>query len=153
MNLFRFLLLPILLVCTLSARAEVLVGIANVSNITGLNLEWAGDHNSYYVVPGMELKGGGLDDNRFRWVVGMRHRLDRAYMSTSGFFSGLQLGNYEGVGRYDRLGAGPELGYQWVKDYTRIGLSSALLYMEAVPEADINAEPNVVLGITISLRK
>jgi len=153
LNLFRFLLLPILLACALSARADVLIGIANVSNITGLNLEWAGDHNSYYVVPAFEQKSGGLSEDDFRWVVGMRHRLERGYMSTSGFFSGALVGNFGDLEDYDRLGAGAELGYQWAKEYTRISMSSALLYMEEVPEADTDAEPAVVLGITISLRK
>ena len=154
MNLFRIVLLPALLLCAVSARAEMLIGIGAVSRVVGLNLEWAGEHNSYYVMPGMLLKRGGLSEDNVRWVAGMRHRLERGLMNTSGFYSGVQVGNYgEGSYSVDRHGAGFELGHQWVKEYTRIGLGAALLYMEEVEEEELDAEPRVLLGINISLRK
>jgi|GEM_PF-420008 len=154
LNLFRILLLPVLLACAVSARAELLIGLANVSNITGLNLEWAGDRSSYYVMPGLEMRRGGLREDNFRWVVGMRHRLERGLMSSSGFYSGLLAGNFgDSPTQVDRHGAGAELGHQWVKEYSRIGLGAALLYMEEVEELDLKGEPRVVLGINFSLRK
>ncbi len=153
MSLFRIFLLPVLLVSAVTARAEALIGIANVANITGLNLEWAGEHNSVYVMPGLELKSDGLREDNFRWTAGFRHRLERGLMSTSGFYSGLLVGNLGEHPNLDRYGAGAELGHQWVKEFTRIGLGAALLYMEPLDEVDLDGEPRVVLGINISLRK
>lgn len=142
----------LLLGASLTARAEVLVGIANVANLTGLNLEWAGERTSYYVVPGFETKSTGLDEDRFHWVAGTRHRLERGLTSTSGFYSGLLIGDFA-EHDYQRLGAGADLGYQWVKEYTRITLGSGIVFLEEKPEFNLEAEPELVIGLTISLRK
>lgn len=154
MNLFRFVLLPlVLLVSSAHLRADVLIGIANIANLTGLNLEWTGDHNSVYVVPALERSRMGLRDDKLRWIAGVRHRLERGSMASSGFFSGLMVGDLAGDKEYERLGAGGELGYQWAKEYTRISLSAALVVLEAVPEEELKEEPSVALGVTINLRR
>ena len=142
-----------LLVLSLHARAEFLIGLANIANLTGPNLEWAGDHSSYYFVPAFEQKSTGLSEDDFRWIAGMRHRMERGYTSTNGFYTGLIAGDLGGKNDYSRLGAGAELGYQWVKQYTRITVGSSLIMLEAIPEEDLKEEPSVVLGITLSLRK
>lgn len=154
LNLFRIVLLPLLLLSAISVRAEVLIGIGAVSSVVGMNLEWAGERSSLYVMPGMDLRSEGLSEDNVRWVAGMRRRLERGLMSTSGFYSGFQVGNYgEPPSEADRHGAGFELGHQWVKEFTRIGLGASLLYMEEVEEENLDAEPRVLLGINISLRK
>lgn len=142
-----------LLLWSATLRADVLIGIANIANLTGLNLEWTGDHNSVYVVPALERRRTGLRDDKIRWIAGMRHRLERGSMDSSGFFSGLMVGDLAGDKDYERLGAGGELGYQWSKEYTRISLSAALVVLEAVPEEELEEEPSVELGITINLKR
>lgn len=154
MNLFRFLIFPFFLMgLCVSARAEFLIGIAHISGLTGPNLEWAGERTSYYVVPALESKRTGLGEDEVRWVVGLRHRLERGLTSTSGFYSGLTAGDLGGEDDYNRWGAGGELGYQWIKEYSRITLSSGVVVLEAVEEEELKEEPQLIIGITFSLRK
>jgi len=149
----RVVLAAVVLFAAVPARAELLVGIASIANHVGPNLEWAGDRSSFYLVPGLEAKKDGLTGNKVRWVAGMRHRLERGLMSSTGFYTGLTVGDLGGENNYERLGAGGELGYQWVKEYTRMTMGASLVVLEAVPEQDLKEEPSVVLGITLSLRK
>ena len=152
MNLFRFLFLPVLLVTlAVQARAEVLIGLGNISGFTGPNLEWAGERTSYYVMPGIDTDSTGL--HTLHWIAGLRHRIDYGLSSTTGFYTGAIVGDLGGNNDYNRYGAGGTLGYQWVKEYTRITLDSSLLVLERKPEAGLEEEPRVVLGVTISLRK
>lgn len=163
--------LPALLLLSLTGQAwsETLVGYAFVNGINGLNLEWAGQRNSLYVVPGTYIRDRGLDD-KWRWVTGFRHRIDRGYTNVSGYYTGLMLGDLGGESRYERLGAGFEIGHQWVKDYTRTTLSAGFAVLESLDCADYSSpaacadpddraardkdvEPGLILSLTISLRR
>ena len=169
MRLHRSLLAALLLSVAGQASSEMLVGYAFVNGISGLNLEWAGQRNSVYVVPGTYLVDGGLSD-KWRWVAGVRHRIDRGYTNVSGYYTGLMVGDLAGEHRYERLGAGFEIGHQWVKEYTRITLSGGVAALQSLDCSDyrravfcdtaqerkdnaLDMEPGLILGLTISLRR
>lgn len=152
-----------------AAHAEFLIGLAHIGGITGPNLEWAAKRHTLYAVPGVHLGSGGLEDD-VRWVAGSRFRLDRGFTNTSGFYSGVMLGDMGGERTYERLGVGLEIGHQWVKEYVRTTVSATLAVTEELkcgdylssaqcdtPEKrklnDKDMEPSLLLGITISLRK
>jgi len=168
MSFRRFLAVSLLLIAGQS-HSEVLVGYGFVNGISGLNLEWAGERNSFYVMPGTYLVGGGLSE-KYRWIAGMRHRIDRGYTNINGFYTGAMVGDLGGESRYERLGLGFEVGHQWVREYTRTTLSGGLALLQKLdcddyraanecntPEQrDDNAldmEPGVIIGLTISLRR
>jgi hypothetical protein len=169
MRLRRSLFAMLLLVCTGQASSEVLIGYAFVNGINGLNLEWAGQRNTVYVVPGTYLVDGGLSDD-WRWVAGVRHRIDRGYTNINGFYTGLMFGDLGSEAKYERLGAGFEIGHQWVKEYTRTTLSAGVAVLEKLDCADYrratacdtveererndkDMEPGLILSLTISLRR
>lgn len=169
MRLYRSLLAAMLLSVAGQASSEVFVGYAFVNGISGLNLEWAGQRNSVYVIPGTYLVDGGLSD-KWRWVAGVRHRIDRGYTNVSGFYTGLMVGDLAGESRYERLGAGFEIGHQWVKEYTRTTLSGGVAALESLDCSDyrgatscnteqkrkdnaLDMEPGLILSLTISLRR
>ncbi|MCK5874283.1 MAG: hypothetical protein KAG82_06295 [Alcanivoracaceae bacterium] len=169
MRLCRSLLVLLLLSSAGQASSEMLVGYAFVNGISGLNLEWAGQRNTVYAVPGTYLNDEGLSD-KWRWVAGFRHRIDRGYTNINGFYTGLMLGDLGGEKRYERLGAGFEIGHQWVKEYTRTTLSAGVAVLEPLDcgdylaesscntqeerdKNDLDAEPGLILSLTISLRR
>lgn len=147
-----FTLAPLLLTLSLSAQAELLIGLGHIEKLTGPSIEWAGERNSVYVMPAYKLNGGGINTDELRWVAGVRHRLERGLTSESGFYSGFIIGDF-GKHRYQRLGAGLQLGRQWVKQYTRIAVDGGMVALESDPALNFSTEPQFVLGITISLRK
>ena len=165
----RVLLLVLLLAPGLS-RAELLVGIGFLNGVVGPNIEWAGRHTSYWVLPGAHLGNQGFQDDDWRWAVGLRHQLEGGTTVTNGFFTGLLLGDLGGEKRYRRLGIGAELGHQWVGNYVRLTTSAGLAILEPLDcgdyrpsnqcssEAqrrrhDLDPEPQLTLGITLSLRR
>ena len=169
MRLRRVLPAMLLLSLTGQAWSETLIGYAFVNGINGLNLEWAGERNSLYVVPGTHLNNSGLNE-KWRWVTGFRHRIDRGYTNVSGYYTGMMLGDLGGEKRYERLGVGFEVGHQWVKEYTRTTLSAGFAVLESLdcedyavaaacvdPEdreaRDLDVEPGLILSVTISLRR
>jgi hypothetical protein len=164
-------LLPVALLLTLSAPAssEVLVGYAFVNGISGLNLEWAGQRNTVYAIPGSYLVDGGLSDS-WRWVAGFRHRIDRGYTNVTGYYTGVMVGDLGGESRYERLGAGFEIGHQWVREFTRTTLSGGVAVLQELKCSDyrsetfcsnedrresahLDMEPGLILSLTISLRR
>lgn len=137
-----------------SAMAEGLIGFAFVNKVHGLNLEWAFERNSVYVVSGAHLDSGGLETDDLRYVVGARHRINDGTTDTSGFFTGALAGDLGGRQQYERLGAGGELGYQWVKEHTRWTLSGGLAVLEKLEEHGIeDNEPEAFIAVSVSLRK
>lgn len=152
MTAFRTLLIFVLLSLGGTLRAEILVGVAQIDELTGLNLEWAGEHNSFYAIPAVERSSGGFKDT-FRWAAGFRHRLDGGLTSSNGFYAGLIVGDLGGDKHYIRYGGGGELGFQWIKPGARITASAALVALEAVPEEELKEEPAVLLGVSFALRR
>jgi len=169
MRLYRSLFAALLLSVAGQASSEMLVGYAFVNGINGLNLEWAGQRNTVYVVPGTYLANSGLSD-KWRWVAGFRHRIDRGYTNVSGYYTGMMVGDLGGEHRYERLGVGFEIGHQWVKEYTRTTISGGVAALESLSCSDyrratscntaqkrqdsaLDVEPALILGLTISLRR
>lgn len=145
------------LICLLpvSTFAGGLYGIAYMDNIVGVNLEWATQHNSFYVMPGYRFgqsDGGADTEEGIRWVAGWRHRMDNGQMRDSGFYLGLLAGDFGEHKNYHRYGAGGELGYQWVAKYTRWTVSGAMTLLD---QNDLNekAEPQFFFGVSVSLIK
>ncbi|MDX1804621.1 MAG: hypothetical protein R3292_11105 [Alcanivorax sp.] len=166
----RLWLLPLFLLLPLTASADKLIGLGYLNGLVGLNLEWAGKHNSFYAMPGGYLISTGYDQKDVRWVAGWRHKMERGLMAEKGFYGGLIVGDLGGESQYERLGAGLEIGHQWVKPYTRWTLSGAVGVLQPLdctsyrPNSDCNtkeelrrydlsAEPTAVLGISVSLRR
>ena len=147
------LLIGLFCLLPLSAFAGGLLGIAYVDNIAGLNLEWATNQSSFYVVPGVRVTQGqgGAEKKDVRFVAGMRHRLDQGTMNDSGFFIGLIGGDLGGSADHRRNGYGGELGYQLMKNFTRWTVSGGLVVLDADKDRNLNNEPAAVLGVSISL--
>lgn len=150
---FARILVLLALFLTPPAFAEVLVGAGLVNKVGGLNLEWAFKKNTIYILPGYMLGNTGIDNHAFRWVVGTRHRLNDGTTDTDGFFSGFLVGDLGGTTHYERLGAGGELGYQWVKKYTRWTFSAGLGVLQKDSTRNLDTEPTSFLAVSVSLRK
>ncbi len=147
----RILCLTVLLVLAPLTRAEGLIGLGIVHNVNGLNLEWTFEHSSVYVIPGFYFDSTGRADD-LAWVTGFRHRLEGGAMSEDGFYNGIIAGHLDGTRGTDRLGAGGELGYQWVADHTRWTLSAGLAALEERERFDKGVEPQAFFGFSVSLR-
>ena len=134
--------------------AEWLVGAGYVNGVIGANLEWAGERSSFYVLPGAHVASRGWDiTDEFRWVAGMRRRIEGGHTADSGFFVGLLGGDLDGRHQRERLGLGGELGYQWVTEHTRWTLSSGMAVLEEVEERDEDVEPRLTIGVSASFRR
>lgn len=150
----RRLLIGLFCLLPLSSFAGGLVGLAYVDNLVGLNLEWAMNRSSIYVIPAVRFTqgtGGASDD--LRWVAGARHVLDKASMDESGFFLGVTGGDYGSTMHYRRNGYGGEIGYQLVKKYTRWTFSGGLVVLDQDGKHNLKSEPSVFLGATLSLKR
>lgn len=162
--LLPFLFLP------LTVHADGLVGIGYQNGLVGLNLEWMTEHRSFYGMPAFYVGSGGLDTDEFRWIVGMRKKMERGQMAENGFFTGMLAGDFGGDRHHERLGVGLELGHQWVKPYSRWTVSASLGVMEPQDcddykqafecdteeerdRNDLDVEPVVTLGASFSLRR
>ena len=148
--------LVFLLLCIIpfSARAEILIGPSSVNSVVGPTFEWAGQHSSFYAVYGGHIARGGwdvVDDPR--WVVGSRHRLDRGSTAESGFYGGVVVGDLGGRRQYERLGAGGEIGYQWVGEFVRLTMSSGLAVLEEQEQRDNDVTPGLIMGISLMIRR
>jgi len=150
--MFKRIALCALLLLPVLSRAELLVGIGYMNGVVGPNLEWAWQRNTAYVLPGAHLGNQGLEDD-FRWVAGMRHRIDRGTTVTSGFFTGAMVGDLGGEKHYERLGVGGELGHQWVGNFLRLTVSGGIALLEELKEEDLDMEPQLTIGVTLSLRR
>ena len=147
-------LLLLLLGFSAPAHAEWLVGAGYVNGVIGANVEWAGERNSFYVLPGAHVASRGWDAaDDLRWVAGMRHRIDDGHTADSGFYTGILGGDLGGRHQQERLGLGGELGYQWVTDNTRWTLGSGIAFLEEVEERDEDVEPRLTIGVSASFRR
>ncbi len=148
---------------------DPMIGIGYVNGLVGVNLEWATTQNSFYALPAYYVDSSGLDTEDLRWVAGWRHKMERGMMDESGFFTGLMAGDLGGENHYERLGAGFEIGHQWVKPYSRWTVSAAVGALESLDCADyepafrcdseeereqnqLDVDPVVVLGVSYSYR-
>ncbi|MGB2246206.1 MAG: hypothetical protein ACPH3N_00980 [Alcanivorax sediminis] len=154
-----------------SAQADdALIGLGYLNGLVGVNLEWATTQNSFFVMPAYYVDSSGLDTDEFRWAAGWRHKMERGMMDESGFYTGLMAGDFGGERHYERLGAGFEIGHQWVKPYSRWTVSGVIGAVEALECAeykaafrcdseeeqeqyDLDVEPVVILGISYSFRR
>lgn len=148
----RIFCLTVLLMLAPLTRADGLIGLGVVHNVNGLNLEWTFEHNSVYVIPGFYFNSTGARTDEVAWVAGFRHRLEGGTMDEDGFYNGIITGRLDGTHGTDRLGAGGELGYQWVADHTRWTLSAGLVALEERELHDEGVEPQAFFGFSVSLR-
>ncbi len=136
------------------ASAELLLGAGYVNGVIGPNIEWAGERNTFYILPGGHVASRGWDGfDEVRWVAGMRRRIERGRTAESGFFTGVLAGDLDGRHQRERLGAGAELGYQWVNEHTRWTVSSGMAVLEEVEERNEDVEPRLTIGVTATLRR
>lgn len=153
MRLVSVLCVLITLALAGPARADMLVGIAHVEGLTGLNLEYMGERTSWYAVMGSHTGTNGQEADDFRWVAGYRKRLERAPAASPGFYGGLLVGDLGGRKQYERLGFGGELGHQWLTTYTRTTISGGFAALEEIEERDLDAEPTFFISLSWSIRR
>ncbi|MBZ2189916.1 hypothetical protein K8B33_12460 [Alcanivorax sp. JB21] len=152
------------------ARADLLVGAGFLNGLVGPNVEWAWRRTTAWVLPGAHIGSQGFQDDDLRWAIGMRRRMDGGTTVTSGFFSGLLAGDLGGEKSYERLGLGAELGHQWVSNHLRLTVSGGMAVLQPLNCSDyrrssqcetaaareshkLDAEPQLTLGVTLSLRR
>lgn len=156
----RALALPVILAAMLIApapsRADMLVGVATVNGLKGINLEKTAQWGSVYLLAGAYQSNTGFElAENLTGIVGFRRFQERRY-DQNAYFGGGFAGDLDGGPDYSRYGAGGELGYQWVTEHLRITMQGGLALMgEPSRGARPNSteiEPILLLGASISLR-
>lgn len=144
---------------TAPAQAEVYLGLTADGELIGVNIEMAGSVGSVYAVLGTYQGKTGYEFENLTGIVGLRRFHEGAYNESS-FFGGIFLGDVDGGSNYTRLGAGGEVGYQWVTTNLRMTLHAGMALAGepsgegtpvVVPVSDSIA-PVPLLGASVSLR-
>lgn len=136
-----------------AAQAEFWLGVGVDGGIAGINIEVANDRGSAWILVGAYQSSTGFElFDEMTAVAGVR-RYQTGY-SQNGYFAGLFLGDVDGSDGEPRLGAGGELGYQWLTDNLRMTLQAGM----ALAEGDDNkpgesaVKPVPMLGASVSMR-
>lgn len=149
------LALSVLLAMSMSARADVLIGLVVANELAGMNLEFSSKGNSFYAVMGAYQSKTGYEVDNLTGLVGYR-RYQGGRNLENGYFGGVFAGDIDGGPDYNRYGAAGELGYQWVTDHLRMSLQAGIgLVGESSRGAEAGGteiEPLAILGAGISLR-
>lgn len=152
----RVLALSFLFVLAVStpARAEMLLGLMTSSGLNGVNMEWANDKGSVWVLLGAYQASTGFEPENLTGLVGMRRFLDGEFKK--GGFTGVFAGDVDGGTDYNRFGAGGEVGYQWVTTYLRTTLHAGVALAgegsgAGAPAGD-DIEPVLLVGASVSMR-
>ncbi len=141
------------------AHAGMYVGLTADGELVGVNIEFAGSVGSVYAVLGTYQGKTGYEFENLTGIVGLRRFQDGAYNESS-FFGGIFIGDVDGGPAYTRLGAGGEVGYQWVTTNLRMTLHAGMALAgeasgEGVPVATPASDgiaPVPLLGASVSLR-
>lgn len=137
------------------ARAEFLLGIVAANELMGTNFEWAGEASSTYVVLGTYQDKTGFNVENLTGYLGHR-RYAGGLFHKSTFFGGFYVGDLAGGPTYNRIGAGGEVGYQWLTDNLRVSVQAGVaLIGEASGEngpTTTDPEPQSFMGAGASIR-
>lgn len=148
-----------LLLASAPARAEMYLGLTADGQLLGVNIEFAGAVGSAYVVLGAYEANTGYEFENLTAIIGLRRFQGGKYKESS-FFGGIFLGDVDGGPSYTRLGAGGEVGYQWVTENLRTTLHAGMALVgeasgEGAPvtsSASASIQPSPLLGASVSLR-
>ncbi len=131
------------------------VGVGLFDDMLHVNAETVTDLGNFYIRVGkfMESNAGEVAAN-VGWRTPITNERDE-----SGYFMGLFIGHVIGASKnnedYNRLGAGADLGYHWVGEYTRkefsigigTGFSEQIVSNEPEPAA-----PRIFVSFNIALK-
>jgi len=156
----RAIALPLLVATTLcfsvgTARADFLLGMTAANELVGVNLEWAGEASSAYVVLGAYQAKTGYEIDNMTGYAGYRRYLGGSFAKNT-YFGGFFLGDVDGGATYNRFGAGGELGYQWLTEHLRVTAQAGMAIVgeasgTGAPKAS-DPKPQPLLGVSVSLR-
>ena len=131
------------------------VGIGLFDDMLNANVETVTDLGNFYLRAGKFMESDASD---IAANVGWRMPITNG-RDESGYFMGFFVGHVIGASRasgdYNRLGAGADLGYHWVSEYTRkefsvglgTGFSEELVSNELEPAA-----PRIFISFSIALK-
>lgn len=137
------------------AKAEVLLGLMTSNGLNGVNVEWVKDDNgSFWLLAGAYQASTGFEPENLTALLGMRRFLEGKY--GAGMFGGFFAGDVDGGTRHNRLGAGGEIGYQWLTKNLRSTLQAGVALAgeasgDAPPEGS-DIRPVLVVGASVSMR-
>lgn len=138
-----------------NVRAEFLVGIAGANELMGVNLEFAGQASSFYVVLGAYQAKTGYEIDNLTGLMGYR-RYQGGQFTKNTYFGGVFAGDVDGGATYNRFGAGGEFGYQWITENLRVTAQAGLAIVgepsNASPTKPGDPEPHLLIGASVSLR-
>lgn len=131
---------------------HIFLGAGLFNEMMNLNAEHVSDYGNVMLRLGEFRKKEGLAVN-----LSWRRHID----GLDGYQSGVYIGVFGGHVAADsinhedhmRLGAGGEMGYHWVKEYTRAELTVGMGAAEPLEEAGIKyaAEPTVFISFSMAL--
>ena len=131
------------------------VGLGLFDDMLNANVETVTDAGNFYLRVGKFIESNASD---IAANVGWRMPITNG-RDESGYFMGFFVGHVIGASRasgdYNRLGAGADLGYHWVSEYTRkefsvglgTGFSEELVSNELEPAA-----PRIFISFSIALK-
>lgn len=134
------------------AGHDLYVGIGMFSDMMNVNLESVTRWGNFMGRLGQFQDNEGLAIN-----LSWRKPLEGEDGNATGFYMGLFGGHVVGENindeAYQRLGFGAEMGYHWVKEYTRSELTVGLGAAEPLDEAGVEyaAEPALFISFNIAL--
>lgn len=134
------------------AGNDLYLGVGLFSDMMNINLEKVTRWGNFMGRIGEFRDVEGLAVN-----LSWRKPLEGEDGNATGFYLGLFGGHVAGenIGgeAYQRLGAGAEMGYHWVKEYTRAELTVGLGAAEPLDEAGVEyaAEPTLFISFSMAL--
>lgn len=130
------------------------VGVGVFNDMLNANLEYVTDEHSYYMLRAGRFHniGEGFAANlSWRRPLAVEDKLGSGYYI--GLFGGQVSGDYLQGKAYQRLGAGAELSYHWVAEYTRaeamVGVGAAKAEEEGGKK--LPCEPTIFFSFNIAL--
>jgi hypothetical protein len=132
------------------------VGIGLFDDMLNANVETVTDLGNFYLRVGKFMEADISDvAANVGWRVPITNGRDE-----SGYFMGLFAGHVIGAskasGDYNRLGAGADLGYHWVGEYTRnefsVGLGTGFSNRVVAHEQE-PAAPRIFFSFSVALKK
>lgn len=131
---------------------HLFLGAGLFSEMMNVNAEHVNDYGNFMLRMGKFRKKDGLAAN-----LSWRRHIDGVDGYRSGVYVGVFGGHVqaESIGGEDylRLGIGGEMGYHWVKEYTRSELTVGLGAAEPLDEngVEYKAEPTLFISYTMAL--
>lgn len=131
---------------------DLYLGVGLFSDMMNVNLQSVTRWGNFMGRLGQFQDNEGLAVN-----LSWRKPLDGEDGNATGFYIGLFGGHVAGENinheAYQRLGAGAEMGYHWVKEYTRSELTVGLGAAEPLDEPGVEyaAEPTIFISFSMAL--